>query len=153
MRGFFFSFFRFCPCSTTSLHPLSFCSSLDSFTITAFFLFPLLSSLPINFVLLSTMNNYPSHTFSSIYSYPVVRQYSLPPNYYSYKEYPSSSRLLSPMPYISLPRERYSSSLKYYNDDDAYFSEYHHSSRHHRPSDHWQYTNNQNLNRARNISR
>ncbi|CAF3337665.1 unnamed protein product [Rotaria socialis] len=98
------------------------------------------------------MNNYPSQKLSSTYAYPVSRQYSLPPNYYSYTEYPPSSSLLSPMSYISLAHDRYSSSFKYYNDDNTYLPEYHRSSRHARPSDHWQYANNQTLNRARNIS-
>ncbi|CAF2391394.1 unnamed protein product [Rotaria sp. Silwood2] len=99
------------------------------------------------------MNTYPSQILSSIYPYPVIRQYPLQSNYYSYTEYPSSS-LLSPMPYISPVRDQYSSSLKYYNDDDddAYFSEYHNRHRYSRHSDQWQYSDNQKSNRARNFS-
>ncbi|CAF3353527.1 unnamed protein product [Rotaria sp. Silwood1] len=88
---------------------------------------------------------------SSIYPFPVIRQYPLQPKYYSYTEYPSSS-LLTPMPYISPTRDQYSSSLKYNDDDAAYFSDYHHRHRHSRHSGQWQYSNNQKLNRARNLS-
>ncbi|CAF1121367.1 unnamed protein product [Rotaria magnacalcarata] len=98
------------------------------------------------------MSNYPSQKLSSMYTYPAIHQYSLSPSSYSYTEYPPSSSLLSPMSYISLAHDRYSSSFQYYNDNDTYLSEYHRSSRHAHPSDHWQYANNQTLNRARNIS-
>jgi hypothetical protein len=94
------------------------------------------------------MNNYPSQILSPVYPYPVVRQYSSQPYYYYYNEYPSSS-LLTPVTHTSHPRDRYSTSLKYYDDKDAYFSEYHHS----RHSHHRQYSNTQKPNRARNISR
>jgi hypothetical protein len=105
------------------------------------------------------MNNYPSQTLSPMYPYSIVHQYPPQAYYYSYNEYPSSS-LLSPMSYTSLPRDRYSSSVKYYDDETAaaaaaaaYFSEYHHRHHHSHRSNHGQYSNNQRSNRARNISR
>jgi hypothetical protein len=103
------------------------------------------------------MNNYPSQTLSPMYPYSIVQQYSPQPYYYSYNEYPSSS-LLSPMSYMSLPRDRYSSSVKHYDDESSvYFSEYHHHRHHHHNhshrSNHGQNSHNQRSNRARNISR
>ncbi len=95
------------------------------------------------------MNNYPSQILSHTYPYPVVRQHSSQPYYYYYNEYPSSS-VLSPITYTSNPHDRYSSSIRYYDGEDAYTSNYHH---HHHHSHHRQYSNNQKPNRARNISR
>ncbi|CAF0961298.1 unnamed protein product [Adineta steineri] len=94
------------------------------------------------------MNNYPSQTLSPIYPYSVVHQYPPQPYYYSYNEY-SSSPLLSPTSYISQPHDRYSSVVKYYDDADAYISEYYHHNNHSHHSNQRQYSNNQRLNRAR----
>jgi hypothetical protein len=93
------------------------------------------------------MNTYSSQTLPSIYPYSIVRQYSSPPYYYFYNEYPSSAMSYT----MTVPHDRYSSSLNYRDDDeDAYFSETH---RHHHRSHHRQYSNHQNSSRARNISR
>ncbi len=80
----------------------------------------------------------------------MIHQYSSQPYYYSYNEYPSSP-LLSPMSYTTtLPRDQYTSSLKYYDDEETFISErYRHSHRSH----HRQYSNQQKSSRAHNISR
>ncbi|CAF1611208.1 unnamed protein product, partial [Adineta ricciae] len=97
------------------------------------------------------MNNYPSQTLSPIYPYSVIHQYPPQPYYYSYNEYPSSL-LLSPVSYTSLPHDRYSSSVQYYDDKDPYVSEYYHHHHQHHSNNHshyGQYPLDSKLNRAR----
>lgn len=124
--------------------------------------------MSINLIFLLIMNNYPSQTLPPIYPYPIIRQYSSQPYYYSYDEYPSSPQL-SRISYAtpSLPYDQYSSPVKYYNnDDETYLFEQHHH-RHHQHQhqhhhhqqqhsyypNHGQYLTYQKPNRAYNISR
>ena len=96
------------------------------------------------------MSNYSSQTLPPLYPYSIVRQYTPQPYYYSFKDY-SSSPVLPRISYTTIvPREQYSSSLKY-DDEEAYFSEYYR--RHHHHAHHRQHSNQQKASRARNNSR
>ncbi len=99
------------------------------------------------------MSNYPSQTLQPIYPHPIVRQYSLQPYYYSYNKYPSSPLLLHMSYTTTPPRDQYSSSLKYLDDEEIDFPEYHRRHHYSHHSNHRQYSNHPKANRARNISR
>ena len=93
------------------------------------------------------MSNYSSQTLPPTYRYPIVHQYTPQSYYYTFNEYSSSPIL----PRVSYPstRDQYSSSYVYYDDEDAFLTEYYH----HHHQRHRQYSNHSKPNRARNTSR